>query len=250
MNSTGFFPTLIFGKMIPASLLVAILFIIAGGCLYRADAAPNRDRRALWQLDTFISCYTGRSGFVYNGYGCWCGLGGSGRPLDGSDRCCMGHDYCYQTVQDNRCGVYFSSYQYTETNCDGPPGTGFVTCTSDNDCERELCECDRRLAQCLLDNTHTYNDAFANFEKRFCDVRLGNPIMTYGVDTSLSSSSSSTSNSTITVVGGNERDAYRVDGAPAGVIEHGVGLQQLPQQQRQAVDKLFNVDGANPENQL
>ena len=38
------------------------------------------------QFAGMIRCATGRSALDYNGYGCWCGRGGSGTPVDATDR--------------------------------------------------------------------------------------------------------------------------------------------------------------------
>ena len=35
---------------------------------------------------SMIECATGRSAFDFLGYGCWCGLGGKGTPVDALDR--------------------------------------------------------------------------------------------------------------------------------------------------------------------
>ncbi|XP_003729324.1 acidic phospholipase A2 BpirPLA2-I [Strongylocentrotus purpuratus] len=186
--------------MVSLSLATLIIFAF----LYQVDAAPTKEKRSLWELDTVISCYTGRSGFDFNGYGCWCGLGGSGKPVDDVDRCCMEHDNCYQTVEDDHCGLYFSSYQYTKQGC--ASGNGNIVCAGSlsdpsTECAFRLCECDRLLASCLRRNRDSYNTVFANFEKRFCDARLAQAVVSYHVDTS--------SNSSTAVVGGDERGAYQ-----------------------------------------
>ena len=40
----------------------------------------------LLQFGNMIQCSTNRSMWDYYDYGCWCGFGGSGRPVDGTDR--------------------------------------------------------------------------------------------------------------------------------------------------------------------
>lgn len=44
------------------------------------------DRRDLVDLKEMIEQKTGRSAFDYLSYGCYCGLGGSGSPVDDIDR--------------------------------------------------------------------------------------------------------------------------------------------------------------------
>ena len=46
----------------------------------------KRMKRNLLQFALMIRCKTGRSSLDYNGYGCWCGRGGSGTPVDATDR--------------------------------------------------------------------------------------------------------------------------------------------------------------------
>lgn len=40
----------------------------------------------MFQFRKMISCATGRSFWAYLPYGCYCGLGGSGIPMDDTDR--------------------------------------------------------------------------------------------------------------------------------------------------------------------
>lgn len=53
--------------------------IIAGGLLTRA-------KRNAFQFGLMIWCETKRNPMAYNGYGCHCGVGGKGEPLDEIDR--------------------------------------------------------------------------------------------------------------------------------------------------------------------
>ena len=61
---------------------------------------------------------TGISGFLkYNGYGCWCGAGGNGRPVDDTDRCCQKHDRCYDAAEMYGCSPkVFNYYNYRSTS--------------------------------------------------------------------------------------------------------------------------------------
>ena len=45
-----------------------------------------RAKRGSLQLGAMIWCEVGRNPFDYNLYGCWCGVGGKGQPVDEIDR--------------------------------------------------------------------------------------------------------------------------------------------------------------------
>ncbi|KHN77459.1 Acidic phospholipase A2 1 [Toxocara canis] len=40
---------------------------------------------ALWNMEGMSMCLLHYTGLVYNSYGCFCGSGGSGYPIDGID---------------------------------------------------------------------------------------------------------------------------------------------------------------------
>lgn len=52
----------------------------------------------------------------YNDYGCWCGFGGNGKPVDGVDECCKLHDECYGRIQP-KCNPYLTSYNTKNGKC-------------------------------------------------------------------------------------------------------------------------------------
>nr|P59068.1 RecName: Full=Phospholipase A2 superbin b; Short=svPLA2; AltName: Full=Phosphatidylcholine 2-acylhydrolase [Austrelaps superbus] len=51
----------------------------------------------LYQFKNMIQCANrgSRHWLAYADYGCYCGWGGSGTPVDELDRCCKTHDDCY-----------------------------------------------------------------------------------------------------------------------------------------------------------
>uniref|UniRef100_A0A3Q0SE63 Phospholipase A2 n=1 Tax=Amphilophus citrinellus TaxID=61819 RepID=A0A3Q0SE63_AMPCI len=109
--------------------------------------------RAVWQFRSMILCTVPDSwpALDYADYGCYCGFGGSGAPLDELDRCCQIHDQCYNdAMQHDECwpildNPYTEIYSY---HCDKASRT--VTCLSDNNpCETFICECDRNAAMCF-----------------------------------------------------------------------------------------------------
>ncbi|CAI2327826.1 unnamed protein product [Caenorhabditis sp. 36 PRJEB53466] len=104
---------------------------------------------SLWNLRGMAQCVLNYSAlFNYNGYGCWCGFGGSGEPVDGIDECCKEHDECYDAaVADNICGKispYIKGYTW---ECDKK--TSDAICSSkDTGCKAFLCDCDKKAVDC------------------------------------------------------------------------------------------------------
>uniref|UniRef100_H3CYF4 Phospholipase A2 n=1 Tax=Tetraodon nigroviridis TaxID=99883 RepID=H3CYF4_TETNG len=127
--------------------LQAVLLVAAS-----LSVGQSLDYLALNQFRKMILCVMPDSSpiFDYN-YGCYCGLGGSGTPVDDLDRCCQVHDQCYSdAMQHPECwpildNPYTKLYDYT---CD--EANRKVTCgSSNNECEMFICECDRKAAECF-----------------------------------------------------------------------------------------------------
>ena len=53
--------------------------------LKNAMAGKNDTLGALWNLQEMAECRLQYSALIYNDYGCWCGVGGSGEPVDKID---------------------------------------------------------------------------------------------------------------------------------------------------------------------
>uniref|UniRef100_A0A673GCH3 Phospholipase A2 n=1 Tax=Sinocyclocheilus rhinocerous TaxID=307959 RepID=A0A673GCH3_9TELE len=84
-------------------------------------------------------------------YGCFCGLGGTGTPVDQLDQCCFTHDACYGTaITLESCSSLFDD-PYTniyDYKCD--ENTKTVTCLDSNDeCDMFVCQCDKTAAECF-----------------------------------------------------------------------------------------------------
>ncbi|KAH9489850.1 hypothetical protein Btru_037293 [Bulinus truncatus] len=100
----------------------------------------SRDRRSVFQLREIIQRCTGRSALDYNGYGCYCGIGGRGTPMDAVDRCCQRHDNCYTNTD---CQMTHSvTYSYSCNGCS-------CQCRDLPGCKRQACLCDVEFGRCL-----------------------------------------------------------------------------------------------------
>ncbi|XP_043849780.1 acidic phospholipase A2 PLA-1-like [Dromiciops gliroides] len=104
---------------------------------------------------------TGKNAFLdYAFYGCYCGCGGKGEPLDDNDRCCWAHDCCYDKLE-GKCESKLQKYSYTYN-------AGVVTCTDSNFCKFESCTCDKLLAECLREHTSSFNPSYKGFSRSKC----------------------------------------------------------------------------------
>ncbi|XP_052867887.1 uncharacterized protein LOC128273868 [Anopheles cruzii] len=118
----------------------------------KAERQPSRDgrsKRGVYNLYSMIKCATGCDPIIYKGYGCYCGFLGSGQALDGIDRCCKMHDYCYSTANCPMFLEYFVPYLW---KC----YRGRPLCAIDHgewggpgSCASRLCHCDLSLSKCL-----------------------------------------------------------------------------------------------------
>ncbi|XP_010875989.1 phospholipase A2 [Esox lucius] len=131
------------------------VFLVALGLSFAQ--ASNFDEKSLWQFRKMILCVNPDSWptLDYADYGCYCGKGGSGTPVDDLDSCCQVHDQCYNdAMQHKDCWPIFDN-PYTELyayECDKTLKK--VTCTSNNNpCEMFICECDRKAAECFARST-------------------------------------------------------------------------------------------------
>nr|BAT46603.1 phospholipase A2, group X [Tokudaia muenninki] len=124
-------------------LLLLLLLLRPGPRFSEATRRSHVYRRGLLELAGTLDCVGPRSPMAYVNYGCYCGLGGHGKPRDAIDWCCHHHDCCYSRAQDAGCSPKLDRYPWKCMHhrilC-GP---------AENKCQELMCRCDEELAYCL-----------------------------------------------------------------------------------------------------
>ncbi|XP_077787479.1 phospholipase A2 homolog otoconin-22-like [Podarcis muralis] len=98
----------------------------------------------------------------FTNYGCHCGAGTQGFPVDAIDRCCHSHDCCYNKAEMFGCNPSTLSYRfYTQRDK--------IKCVKSRDrCEKLVCECDQKAANCFRKHLFAYNLQFKNHPANNC----------------------------------------------------------------------------------
>ncbi|NXR45253.1 PA2A phospholipase, partial [Hippolais icterina] len=115
----------------------------------------------LAQFALMITQRTGKLPQAYNGYGCYCGWGGSKQPVDATDRCCHAHDCCYKKLVSAGCRPKTDVYKYTARG-------NQIICGPGNSCERRICACDKAAVDCFKRVASSYHKAYDNYPKSKC----------------------------------------------------------------------------------
>ncbi|TKR61874.1 hypothetical protein L596_028927 [Steinernema carpocapsae] len=125
-------------------LALALFLIFATSCM----ATPFKTQKlAVYNMEGMAQCALGHNVFELADYGCWCGPGGSGTPIDGVDNCCMHHDKCYDAaVDDGDCRNVMEEYLDPD---DWSCSNHTIVCKETTDkCKAALCNCDRNVVMC------------------------------------------------------------------------------------------------------
>ncbi|XP_041475010.1 phospholipase A2-like [Lytechinus variegatus] len=136
-----------------------------------ASAGPPVSRikeESVFNFGYMSSCATNSYSNRYNGYGCYCGFGGYGTPVDSLDTCCQVHDNCYGDLEEEKGGpcskdvnIYREGYTYS---CHAPWSWWYtadelsIVCdaSANNACQQALCECDKTASLCFAANEFQY----------------------------------------------------------------------------------------------
>ncbi|XP_060075263.1 basic phospholipase A2 caudoxin-like [Ylistrum balloti] len=127
-------------KKIHLALCCTAVILVIITCV---GGAP-REKRDLLQLVELLEEMTNKSGLDFNNYGCYCGWGGKGAPVDAVDRCCMLHDNCYGVV--DACYPKWIHYKYEFAS---HPERVLHCQDKKETCYKKTCECDAALATCV-----------------------------------------------------------------------------------------------------
>ncbi|XP_061761281.1 phospholipase A2-like isoform X6 [Nerophis ophidion] len=133
-----------------------------------AGSSLERTKRGVLELGGIIKCTTQSPAFAYLWYGCYCGLGGHGNPVDETDECCHQHDCCYNRAEKEGCKPKTDRYKWT---CED----NMAICDALTDqCEKILCKCDREFGDCLKNARYSrmytvWPNFFCSDEKKSCN---------------------------------------------------------------------------------
>ncbi|XP_053528116.1 group 10 secretory phospholipase A2 [Artibeus jamaicensis] len=142
--------------------MLPLLLLLVPGLLPRAASLKSHvHRRGLIELAETINCVGSRTPLAYVSYGCYCGLGGRGQPLDAIDWCCHHHDCCYYRArQEAGCQAKLEPYLWKCVD-------QRIECEPTEDkCQELLCKCDQEIAYCLAQTE--YNFKYLFFPRFLC----------------------------------------------------------------------------------
>jgi hypothetical protein len=161
------------------SYVLVVVAALLGAC-ESAPTLTQQEQTSVIDFGNFIrACAAGTPPArmkrrEYWDYGCYCGSGGAGTPVDATDECCQKHDACWAKVKKDT-GV--SCYDENYHNNFNDPATGQATTdcskwtfaeacskakhpTNDKPEEEACCSCDLEVVQCFQKARATYTTAY------------------------------------------------------------------------------------------
>ncbi|XP_062956076.1 group 10 secretory phospholipase A2 [Cynocephalus volans] len=143
-------------------LLLLLLLLLEPGP--RSSAASRRShvhRRGILELAGTVNCVGARNPLAYVDYGCYCGLGGRGKPKDATDWCCFHHDCCYTRAEEAGCRPKLNPYSWRCVS------KRVVCGPTENECQELLCKCDQEVAHCFAETQ--YNLKYLFYPQFLCE---------------------------------------------------------------------------------
>ncbi|XP_039223213.1 phospholipase A2 homolog otoconin-22-like isoform X2 [Crotalus tigris] len=135
-------------------IVLSVLLLACGLALVTCSPAQFNE---LIQLSTITY---GLANFT--NYGCHCGAGTQGLPVDAIDRCCHSHDCCYNKVEMYGCNPKVLTYRFYAQG-------DKIKCVKSRDrCEKMVCECDQKAASCFQKHLFSYSPQFRNLPVASC----------------------------------------------------------------------------------
>ncbi|XP_009978678.1 PREDICTED: phospholipase A2, membrane associated-like [Tauraco erythrolophus] len=118
-------------------------------------------RGSVLELEQMIKSTTGKSALLsYSWYGCFCGIGGRGTPVDSTDQGCHAHDCIWGAPRGPH-----RQWQLEKT----PQNTVFLPPGNEQSwCKRETCLCDKAVASCFARALDSYNKSYRFYFKLKC----------------------------------------------------------------------------------
>lgn len=164
------------------SLAILVLCVLAG-CQEPQPQLSQQQQLSVIDFGNFIrACWAGTPPArmkrrEYWDYGCYCGKGGEGTPVDATDECCQKHDACWaQVKKDTGVSCYNENYHNNfndpataKATTDCSKWTFAESCskakhpTNDKPEEESCCKCDLEAVQCFQRARATYDTKYRNW---------------------------------------------------------------------------------------
>jgi secretory phospholipase A2 len=137
--------------------------LACAGCGLQPAGIESKSQGNFFQFGAFIAnckpkgADTTMGRLEYLDYGCFCGRGGAGTPVDATDTCCETHDKCWKAVKDSGKGSCYAINYGKPTFVDKDGATTDdceqwdVTriCGGNTGAAKSCCECDLAAVQCF-----------------------------------------------------------------------------------------------------